>query len=230
MPEEINRIVTDRLSDLLFTPSPDADENLRAEGVPRERVVFVGNVMIDSLCRALPHADAAEARSRYGVGEHAVIVTLHRPSNVDDPVRLARLAAALGQIGRDGPVFFPLHPRTRRMLESSGLSCDGVTLHDPIPYLDMLALVRGARGVITDSGGLQEETSVLGVPCLTVRYNTERPITVSQGTNRLVPEPEDLVAALAAARRPDRVPVIDGWDGAAGERVAEALHSRLEPA
>ena len=230
MPEEINRIVTDRLSDLLLTPSPDANENLLAEGVPSERVVFVGNVMIDSLCRALPHADPAEARSTYGIGEHAVIVTLHRPSNVDDPARLARLALALGEIGRDGPVFFPLHPRTRRMIESNGLACDGVTLHDPIPYLDMLALARGARGVITDSGGLQEETSVLGVPCLTVRYNTERPITITQGTNRLVPEPEDLIAALAAARRPDRAPVIDGWDGGAGERVADALCSRLEPA
>ena len=226
MPEEINRLVTDRLSDLLLTPSRDADENLLREGVEPKRIVFVGNVMIDSLCRALPHADAAEARRRYGIESGAIVVTLHRPSNVDVPDRLARVCDAIAQLSLEHPVFFPMHPRTRRQLSSAGLSCGGALLHDPIPYLDMLALVRESRAVITDSGGLQEETSVLGVPCLTLRYNTERPVTVTSGTNQLVPEPEDLVAALGKSRRPATLPVIEGWDGAAGARIADALCAR----
>jgi UDP-N-acetylglucosamine 2-epimerase (non-hydrolysing) len=227
MPEEINRVVTDRLSDLLLTPSRDADQQLRREGEPDEEIAFVGNVMIDSLCRALPSADPAAAAARYGVGPDAAIVTLHRPSNVDDPGRLRRLAAALAAIARRRPVFFPAHPRTATAIHALGIDFGRAVVHPPVPYLDMLALVRTAGVVITDSGGLQEETTVLGVPCLTVRANTERPITIAEGTNRLVPEPEALPEAAAAARRPQVVPVIEGWDGAAGSRAAKEILGRI---
>lgn len=227
MPEEINRLVTDRLSELLLTPSRDATDQLRREGEPDEEIAFVGNVMIDSLCRALPATDPAATSRRYGVGADAAIVTLHRPSNVDDPGRLRRLAAALAEIARDRPVFFAAHPRTTRAIAALGLDLGAAQLHEPVPYLDMLALVRGAGVVITDSGGLQEETTVLGVPCLTVRQNTERPITIREGTNRLVPTPEALPAAARDAKRPAVVPIIEGWDGAAGIRVAEEILGRL---
>ena len=227
MPEEINRLVTDRLSALLLTPSRDASDQLRREGEPEEEIAFVGNVMIDSLCRALSAADAAAVAARYGVGPAAAIVTLHRPSNVDDPARLTRLAVALSAIARERPVFFAAHPRAAKAIAALDLDFGDARVHEPVPYLDMLALVRGAGVVITDSGGLQEETTVLGVPCLTVRPNTERPITIAQGTNRLVPEPDNLPDAVRAARRPAVVPVIEGWDGIAGTRVAKELLGRL---
>lgn len=227
MPEEINRIVTDRLSSLLLTPSRDAAEQLRREGEPDDEIAFVGNVMIDSLCRALPAAHPAEVAARYGVGPRAAIVTLHRPSNVDNPVRLTRIAAALGEIAGHRPVFFAAHPRTAKAIAALGLDFGAVMLHEPVPYLDMLALVRGAGVVITDSGGLQEETTVLGVPCLTLRQNTERPVTISQGTNRLIPEPEALPAAVIAARAPSEMPMIEGWDGAAGSRAAKEILGRI---
>jgi UDP-N-acetylglucosamine 2-epimerase (non-hydrolysing) len=226
MPEEINRIVTDRLADLLLTPSRDADAQLRSEGEPEHEIVFVGNVMIDSLFYALPAARATGFRERIGVNGSAVIVTLHRPSNVDDPTRIGVLARVLSEIALERPVVFPAHPRTRIRLEQAGLKMDRVMMLEPVGYLEMLDLVEHAFAVVTDSGGLQEETTALGVPCLTVRPNTERPITITEGTNRLVPEPSDIIAALQTLRRPARTPRPEGWDGRAGERVIAALSQR----
>lgn len=227
MPEEINRIVTDRLANLLLTPSRDADLQLRAEGEPDEEIVFVGNVMIDSLFYALPSARRTGFRASLGVNGSAVIVTLHRPSNVDDPVRLRALAHALAEIARQRPVIFPAHPRTRQRLRDATIDLGEVVLLDPIGYLEMLDLVEHAHAVVTDSGGLQEETTALGIPCLTVRPNTERPITITEGTNCLVPEPASIPAALAqvASHSSKRRP--EGWDGRAGERVIVALQARL---
>jgi UDP-N-acetylglucosamine 2-epimerase (non-hydrolysing) len=226
MPEEINRIVTDRLANLLLTPSRDADAQLIAEGEPEEEIAFVGNVMIDSLFHALPAARQTGFRNSLGVNGSAVIVTLHRPSNVDNPERIEVLARVLSEIAIDRDVVFPAHPRTRQRLENAGLSMDRVRMLEPVSYLQMLDLVEHAYAVITDSGGLQEETTALGIPCLTVRPNTERPITISEGTNRLVPEPADLVAELGKLRRPTTPPRPEGWDGNAGRRVVTALTSR----
>jgi UDP-N-acetylglucosamine 2-epimerase (non-hydrolysing) len=225
MPEEINRIVTDRLAQLLLTPSRDADAQLRAEGEPDNEIEFVGNVMIDSLFYALPAARATGFRERIGVNGSGVVVTLHRPSNVDDPERIRVLAGVLNEIALEREVVFPAHPRTRRRLEDAGLRMDRVRMLEPVGYLEMLDLVEHAFAVITDSGGLQEETTVLGIPCLTVRSNTERPITITEGTNRLVPRPADILTELQTVRRPATAPRPEGWDGHAGERVIAALMS-----
>jgi UDP-N-acetylglucosamine 2-epimerase (non-hydrolysing) len=227
MPEEINRIVTDRLANLLLTPSRDASETLRQEGEPDEEIEFVGNVMIDTLLHALPEARASGYRASLGVGTDAVVVTLHRPSNVDDLVRLARVIAALRDVAEERPVLFPVHPRTRQRLIDSGLSLGRVRVMDPVGYLAMLDLVSSAHAVVTDSGGLQEETTALGIPCFTLRPNTERPVTITEGTNELVPDPDALVdrlAALRVARPTGRVP--DGWDGAAATRIIAAIAKR----
>lgn len=230
MPEEINRVVTDRLADLLFTPSRDGNENLLAEGVPADRIQFVGNVMIDTLVHALPAARKLGASKRFGVhGKPFVAVTLHRPSNVDDPEHLTELLDALTVIAREATVIFPVHPRTRARMEAMNFSSpsgDRLRLIEPIGYLEMLGLVDAAALVVTDSGGLQEETSYLGVPCLTVRENTERPITITHGTNRLVePRRSALVnaarAALGSGRRTDVS--IERWDGKAAERIADVV-------
>src|SRR6267378_2588165 len=226
MPEEINRIVTDRLADLLLTPSRDADSQLRAEGEPDDEIEFVGNVMIDSLFYALPAARATGFRERIGMNGSGVVVTLHRPSNVDDPERIRLLAGVLNEIAVEREVVFPAHPRTRRRLEDAGLRMDRVRMLQPVSYLEMLDLVEHAFAVVTDSGGLQEETTVLGIPCLTVRPNTERPITITEGTNRLVPNPADIITELQRVRRPAATPRPEGWDGHAGERVIAALASR----
>ena len=232
MPEELNRLVTDHLADLLFAPSPDAVENLRAEGVAGPQVHFVGNVMIDSLIVALPAARALEAPRRHGVAKGKyTVVTLHRPANVDDPATLCELLGALGQVSKDGPTLFTVHPRTRARMNTlgangAGAAMNGVRVLEPLPYLEMLGLVSDARLVITDSGGLQEETSWLGVPCVTVRPNTERPITCVVGTNRLVAPQRDAIrdaAREAVAQRPAAPPVIDRWDGHTGERIAAVL-------
>ncbi len=241
MPEEINRVVTDRLSDLLFAPSRDAVDNLRAEGVPAERIHFVGNVMIDAVLTALPVARALDAPARHGVtGSEYVVVTLHRPANVDDPATLGELLDALEALGKERPVLFPVHPRTRERMGASPpdpLSStrrggttrrggQGVRLLDPLPYLEMLSLVNGASLVITDSGGLQEETTFLGIPCLTVRPNTERPITCTQGTNRLVAPRRDAILAAVRdgrTRRPPAPPEIERWDGRTAERIAAVI-------
>jgi UDP-N-acetylglucosamine 2-epimerase (non-hydrolysing) len=226
MPEEINRIVTDRLADLLLTPSRDADAQLKAEGEPDEEIVFVGNVMIDSLFFALPTARKTGFRSKLGVKPGAVVVTLHRPSNVDDPARLRALLAALEKIARERPVIFPAHPRTRQRIADAGVRANGVQLLDPIGYFEMLDLMEHARAVITDSGGIQEETTALGIPCFTVRPNTERPITITEGTNRLVQDPGELPSQVeqlvpsVGRKRPE------GWDGHAGERVIAAVIAR----
>ena len=229
MPEEINRLVTDRLADLLLTPSPDADENLRREGIEDDRIVFVGNVMVDTLLHGLARAREARMLEQVDVrrGEYA-LVTLHRPSNVDSPDRLTSIALALGRVAQAMPVVFPIHPRTRGRLSARDRNALGnVRLLDPLPYHAMLDLTAGARVVITDSGGLQEETTALGIPCLTVRENTERPVTITEGTNRLAPDPEEF-ARLALEMRPNgkgRRPA--GWDGKAAERIALTLASRV---
>lgn len=232
MPEEINRVVTDRLADLLFAPSRDGVENLRAEGVPPGRIHLVGNIMIDTLVASLPQARKAAAAARIGVDGHPfVFVTLHRPNNVDTPDTLRELLDTLGELAARVPVVFPVHPRTRARIKDMGWTLPAAaagSLHllDPIPYLDTLSLVDRAALVITDSGGLQEETSYLGVPCLTVRPSTERPITCTEGTNRLVKaERRALLAAageaLATARAAPRP--IERWDGHTAERILEVL-------
>jgi len=223
MPEEINRIVTDRLASLLLTPSRDADETLRAEGEPESEIVFVGNVMIDSLLHALPNARASGFRAKLGVDGRSVVVTLHRPSNVDERHRLAGIAEALRDLSRDHAVIFPAHPRTQQRLREFGLDLGSVRLLEPVAYAEMLDLVQGAHVVVTDSGGLQEETTALGVPCITVRENTERPITITEGTNRLVPDPAEIASAVRSVRRVEGARRPEGWDGKAGERVARAL-------
>lgn len=227
MPEEINRIVTDRLADLLLTPSRDASQALRSEGEPDDEIEFVGNVMIDSLFFALNAARRTRFRESLALerGE-AVVVTLHRPSNVDDPYRLAAIATALREIAEHRPVVFTVHPRTAQRLTDGGVDLGPVRVLGPIRYLEMVDLVADARVVVTDSGGLQEETTALGVPCLTVRENTERPVTVTEGTNRLVPDPVQLAAAALGdfPNRIDRRP--EGWDGRAAERIVRALTDR----
>jgi UDP-N-acetylglucosamine 2-epimerase (non-hydrolysing) len=230
MPEEVNRVVTDRLSDILLAPSPDAVGNLLAEGVDRERIHFVGNVMIDSLCWALPQARTVDAVASHGLNQTPfVVVTLHRPATVDDPAALREMLESLALLSERHPVLFPVHPRTRERIRELGFSAEGspnLRLLDPVGYVEMLSLVAGARLVITDSGGLQEETSYLGVPCLTVRQNTERPITCTRGTNRLVAARRD--AVLHAARRAldhplGARPIIERWDGKAAQRIVGVL-------
>jgi UDP-N-acetylglucosamine 2-epimerase (non-hydrolysing) len=227
MPEEVNRVVTDHVADLLLTPSADADENLLREGLS-DRAVLVGNLMIDTLRAHLPRARDRGVPRSLGLepGRYAV-VTLHRPSNVDDPGALLRLLGALGRIARELPVIFPVHPRTRARLEDPALAAAAAPLRlvEPQGYLDFLSLTSAARLVLTDSGGLQEESTALGVPCLTLRERTERPITVSEGTNEVVgTEPERIVSAALRALgepRPPRCPAL--WDGRAGERAADAI-------
>ena len=226
MPEEINRVLTDRLSDLLFTPSRDGDENLAREGIDPKRVHFVGNVMIDSLNAALPRARESRIHQRLELSPKGyALATLHRPANVDDPAALARLLAALAEVSRSIPVVFPIHPRTRSRMPA-GFDVQGIKLIEPLGYLDFLALTAQARLVMTDSGGIQEETTALGVPCLTMRENTERPITVEVGTNQLVgTDPARVVPAARAVLegRAKKGAIPELWDGRAAERVAEVL-------
>jgi len=226
MPEEVNRIVTDRLANLLLAPSRDAVENLRREGEPDDEIAFVGNVMIDTLCYTLEQARRTRFRESLGVGREAIVVTLHRPSNVDDPARLTAIATALAVLAEDRPVVFTVHPRTLQRLTAAGISLGEVRTLPPIRYTEMLDLVDGAFAVVTDSGGLQEETTALGVPCFTIRENTERPVTITEGTNRLVPNPADLPALLRAVTRTADLRRPEGWDGHAGERIVAALVSR----
>lgn len=224
MPEEINRIVTDRLSSLLFTPSRDAGTNLRAEGLPEERIVFVGNVMIDTLLQSVERA--RKVRIADIVGEDPgefVLVTLHRPSNVDDERRLTQIMEELNRLARSCPVVFPVHPRTRERLDRLRLSNGSrVRTIDPVGYVDMVALMLSARSILTDSGGVQEESSVLGVRCVTLRQSTERPITIERGTNVLEPDPSRAIEALLTDTPVSPIRV-EGWDGKAAERIADAL-------
>jgi UDP-N-acetylglucosamine 2-epimerase (non-hydrolysing) len=232
MPEEINRLVTDVLSDVLWTPSPDGDENLAAEGIPAERITRVGNIMLDSFELVRPAIEAADVAGELGLerGRYGV-VTLHRPSNVDEPAQLGRLVEALVAIQKRLPLVFPLHPRTAQRLNASGLHevlrRAGVKLVDPLPYVRFMSLVIGAAATITDSGGIQEEATYLGLPCLTLRENTERPITISEGTNRLV-TPDTLASelerALSEPARARRKP--DLWDGNTAARCLADLRAR----
>jgi UDP-N-acetylglucosamine 2-epimerase (non-hydrolysing) len=235
MPEEINRLVTDALADLLLVSEPAGEENLRREGIPEERVRYVGNVMIDTLVHELPAATALGVPARLGLPASGfVYVTLHRPSNVDDPERLARIVAMLWSLGLRLPVVFPVHPRTRArlravQLETALVEAPGVHVLEPLGYRESLGLMAAAQLVLTDSGGVQEETTYLGVPCLTLRPNTERPVTVSFGTNTVVGDAidrvEPLVDKILAGRYKSGQP-IPGWDGHAAERVAAALVER----
>jgi UDP-N-acetylglucosamine 2-epimerase (non-hydrolysing) len=233
MPEEINRLVTDAISDVLWTPSPDADANLLREGVAESSIDRVGNIMIDSFEMLREQIESCTTREQLGLeaGSYAV-VTLHRPSNVDDRGILSLLVDQLLDISRDLPLVFPVHPRTRKQLGEFGLigkleTRPRITLTEPLSYINFMNLVLGARVAITDSGGVQEETTYLGIPCLTLRENTERPITVTEGSNRLL-APQDLrerVSAVlagprATGRRPDR------WDGRTAARCVAALRRR----
>ncbi len=228
MPEEINRRVTDQLSDLCFATSPEAIGHLAAEGVGPERVHLVGNPMIDTLLGNLDRFDSEALRARLDLPERYVATTLHRPANVDDPDSAIRLTERLHEIADLVDVVMPVHPRGRAAFEGAGLGDHPrVRLLEPLGYLDFVALTRGAAAVVTDSGGVQEETTVLGVPCLTLRPNTERPVTITHGTNRLVTE-ADLVQTVSKVlhgqtpeRLGDGVPPL--WDGRAGERIASIL-------
>ncbi|GAC1446595.1 MAG: UDP-N-acetylglucosamine 2-epimerase (non-hydrolyzing) [Pyrinomonadaceae bacterium] len=236
MPEEVNRLVTDQLADLLFTPSLDGDENLAREGVAPQKIHFVGNVMIDTLVRLLPEAEIVWTQlanalelssSENGVRRYA-LATLHRPSNVDDADGLRRTVAALEEIAAQIPIIFPVHPRTRTRLVELNFNFNSLQLRlvEPLGYIEFLALQRHAQFVITDSGGIQEETTFLGVPCLTVRENTERPVTVEVGTNTLIGTDMSRLCIEAAriiggeAKR-GRIP--DLWDGKAAERIAAII-------
>jgi UDP-N-acetylglucosamine 2-epimerase (non-hydrolysing) len=232
MPEEINRIVTDRLADLLLTPSRDGDENLLAEGVPSERIRFVGNIMIDTLQRHLPIATFDRIRERVPAekGGYAVL-TLHRPSNVDHRETFEGILAALRVIAKTLPIVFPVHPRTRARLAEFGLGdgLDGFVLTEPLGYIDFLSLTSNARLILTDSGGLQEESTALGIPCLTLRENTERPITITEGTNRLVGTRtadilsgfESALSTPASSKRPEL------WDGQTAGRITAVFQEFL---
>jgi len=235
MPEEINRILTDQISDYLFTTCRDADRNLVREGIPKRKIHFVGNVMVDSLLSHIHLAAKSDILERLGLKdqetpEKYAVVTLHRPSNVDDRKALKGILRALGRIGRKIPVVFPAHPRTAKHIEEFGLktkaSGEGLRIVAPLSYLDFLCLMSKAVLVLTDSGGIQEETTILGIPCLTLRENTERPITIRKGTNVLVgSDPKRIVAAAYRAlekgirrKKPPRY-----WDGMAAERIVRVL-------
>lgn len=226
MPEEINRLVTDQIADMLFTPSIDGDENLKHEGVAPEKIHFVGNVMIDTLIRLLPFAKKDGRIEMEGIenGRYA-LVTLHRPSNVDEHIMLSNIMKTLEEISFNIPVVFPMHPRTRKLLSEFYLnhSDKRLKLIDPLGYMEFLSLQKNAGVVITDSGGIQEETTYMGVPCLTVRENTERPVTVEKGTNILVGRNMDLLKEefkkiIGGHAKKGAIP--DLWDGKAGERIA----------
>lgn len=234
MPEEINRLVTDAIADLLWTPSADADENLEREGVHKDKIELIGNIMIDSFELLRSKIEASAARETLGLKtEEYGILTLHRPSNVDDADKLSSIVNALEEIAADIRLVFVSHPRTMKNLQAFGLldqleGIDGIDLLEPIPYIDFMNIVTGARLTITDSGGLQEETTYLRIPCLTMRENTERPITVTQGTNKLVDHGE----LLPCVRK-----ILDGnwpkgscpplWDGKAAQRAARSLEKHL---
>lgn len=237
MPEEINRILTDAISDLLLTTSQDADENLKQEGIPAEKIRFVGNVMIDSLLEHLKIAEGSAIRDKLGLtdGNYAV-VTLHRPSNVDERAVFGGILDALLSVAKKLPVVFPVHPRTQGKIDEFGfnemIATSNIKLIEPLGYLDFMRLYSGAKLILTDSGGLQEETTVLGIPCLTLRNNTERPITIEMGTNILVgTDPEKIKNAalsvlsgeMATSKR--NVPPL--WDGKAAGRICEVLKKTI---
>jgi UDP-N-acetylglucosamine 2-epimerase (non-hydrolysing) len=224
MPEEINRLVTDQLADLLFTPSEDGDRNLEREGIPATKIHRVGNVMIDSLVRLLP---VAMDKKLNGLPDRYVLVTLHRPANVDDDRTLKIILGYLLELNSRLKVVFPVHPRTRQRIAEFGIDVSKLDLREPLPYIEFLSLQRCATAVVTDSGGIQEETTYLKVPCLTLRNNTERPITVTLGTNILIGQDgaalrAELMKVLEGKQKQGTVPPL--WDGHAGQRIAEILN------
>lgn len=228
MPEEINRLVTDQIADLLFTPSVDGDQNLLREGVSPEKIHFVGNVMIDTLIRLLPEATEERLKKKANGNGRYALVTLHRPSNVDEPGMLGNIIRTLEEICLEIPIIFPIHPRTRKLLLENNLNIrnQSLVLTDPVGYIEFLSLQKDAAVVITDSGGIQEETTFLGVPCLTIRENTERPVTVSIGTNKLIGRDMSLLGSEVAAilnggAKKGGIPSL--WDGKAGDRIANII-------
>jgi UDP-N-acetylglucosamine 2-epimerase (non-hydrolysing) len=236
MPEEVNRVLADRCSDLLLTPSPEAEENLAQEGIDRSRIVFIGNVMIDSLLARLPEARRLNLAATLGLPAGGfVLATLHRPSNVDDTHALRTCLTALARIAGERPVLLPMHPRTRKQVDVFGLAglLSGIRVTEPLGYVEMLSVMDAAAAVLTDSGGVQEETTALGVPCVTLREQTERPVTITEGTNRLAPWPltaEGIHGAYLRAVAEGRAGVgarsPKGWDGKAAERAAAAMAER----
>jgi UDP-N-acetylglucosamine 2-epimerase (non-hydrolysing) len=236
MPEEINRVLTDAISDWLFVTEPSGLDNLRKEGVPDERVFFVGNVMMDTLVACRPRVETSRVLERLGVEPRRyAVLTLHRPANVDDSATLGRLMGAIERLQREVPFVFPVHPRTERTMRAyqEHGALPNLIFTEPLGYLDFMKLLGQARLVLTDSGGVQEETTFLGVPCLTMRENTERPVTVTEGTNRLVGlDPDRIIdeglRAVAGSGRGGRVPQL--WDGHAAERILDVLaRSRKGP-
>ncbi|MGI8641300.1 MAG: non-hydrolyzing UDP-N-acetylglucosamine 2-epimerase [Pyrinomonadaceae bacterium] len=233
MPEEINRLLTDRISDLLLTPSTDGNENLLKEGIAPEKIKFVGNVMIDSLFYSLKMAENSTVREDLDLTEkHYAVLTLHRPSNVDDKKTFSNLLEALAAISKNLPIIFPSHPRTRARIDEFGfakkVANSNIKLIEPLGYLDFLRLYSGARMVLTDSGGLQEETTALGIPCLTLRENTERPITIELGTNILVGTNAEKITqtafkVLSRKNQSQGAKIPPLWDGKTAERICDAL-------
>ncbi len=224
MPEEINRLLTDQLANLLFTPSQDGDQNLQREGIPAGKVHLVGNVMIDSLVRLLP---VAMKEKLNGLPDRYVLVTLHRPANVDDDGVLKVILGYLLELNTQVKVVFPVHPRTRQRIADFGIDVSKLDLWEPLPYVQFLSLERRATAVVTDSGGIQEETTYLKVPCLTLRNNTERPVTVTMGTNILIGQDgaklrAELAKILDGKQKEGTIPPL--WDGHAGQRIAEVLN------
>ncbi|MCS7012861.1 MAG: UDP-N-acetylglucosamine 2-epimerase (non-hydrolyzing) [Chloroherpetonaceae bacterium] len=233
MPEEINRIVTDSISDVLFVSEPSGLHNLIKEGVPEEKIFYVGNVMIDSLVQQMPKANQSKVLETLGLKPKTyTLVTLHRPSNVDEKESLEKILRIFETIAKKSKIVFPIHPRTQKMLETFGLmekakSIEGLLLIEPQGYIEFLKLMKEAQLVITDSGGVQEETTVLGVPCLTMRENTERPITIEVGTNRLVGTDEKEVCQVALetlSGKVKRSKIPEKWDGRAAERIVQHLN------
>ena len=237
MPEEVNRVITDQLSALLFTTSPEAVENLAKEGLDPSTIHFVGNPMIDTLLAHLDSFDAGRIQDELGIAGGYAVVTLHRPANVDDPIMAAQLVHTLTAAAELTPLILPLHPRGRQALAAHGLlDASTVRIVDPLGYIDFVSLVRGSRVVITDSGGIQEETTMLGVPCLTLRPNTERPITITQGTNQLVDTTTVLQSLRECvgtgqdekAKQRGSRPAPPLWDGRAGERIADVIRDWMQ--
>ncbi|SBW10870.1 UDP-N-acetylglucosamine 2-epimerase [uncultured delta proteobacterium] len=236
MPEEINRLITDTICDELWTPSEDADEHLLREGIPPERIQRVGNIMIDTLEMLRPRIESDATRTRLGLTDHEyAVVTVHRPSNVDDPRQLQRVCTAMFACSEVMPLIFPLHPRTRTRLADAGLlgvlkSHPRIFLAEPLPYIAFMNLIFGCAVVVTDSGGVQEETSYLGIPCLTLRENTERPITVTRGTNRLVTVDNVLSHFSSVPEAEPTSGAIPLWDGKTAGRIVDLIHAKWCPA